>query len=105
MKPTLLNLRSMRDRDGKKFCIIDEVAPHWDSLAPQLDIPNIQINILRRDFATQCQRACENMFSMFVDMPGVTWKKLLDGLRNIDELVLAHRIELAYGVALSQDKE
>ena len=103
-KPTLLQLGSMQEEDGHKICIMDEVASQWDSLAPQLGIPSSQINILHRDCAMQCCTATRRMFSTWVDGADATWKQLLDGLRIIDQDVLAKRIEQVCRYVIPQEK-
>jgi hypothetical protein len=95
-RPSMLQLQSMRGRDGIEIRTIDNTASEWEHVAVALGFEPCTISILKKDNASNSLDGCYNMFATWVNRRhGVTWEALVDALRRADFEVLAHKIEAA----------
>lgn len=101
-RPTMLELQMMLDADSNEMRIVDEIAPRWDQVAIALEVDQLVINILTRNFPQNAQQACYKMLWQWLDCQAsqVSWGFLIDALCRADYKVLAKRIEAAKKITI-----
>jgi hypothetical protein len=97
--PSLGKLSLLRTAHGKKIKIIERVAPFWQSLGDQLDFDESgsKLKSIKADHSTS-EACCRAMFQHWLSGNGVTpcsWRKLIELLNDLDQVVLAQDIQNA----------
>ena len=94
----------MLDADSNEIRIIDEIAPCWGQVAIALEVDELYIKILKRDFSNNARLACYRMLLYWRDSQRiVSWGFLIDALSRADYKLLAKRIEAAKGIVMDLD--
>ena len=95
--PSLDELYCFRDKDGKRIKIMNTVQAKWQELACALCMGS-KVESIEKDTHSQTFSACRIMFTKWLDggyREPVTWKTLLDVLKDSDCFDLAKTVRVA----------
>ena len=92
-------LSNLKNKSGEKISIINKVAPCWSQFAAQLDFDREGscIQTIEKKCHWDPVACCEEMMKLWLKGKGsrqpVTWKLVVEILRDTDLNVLANQIE------------
>ena len=81
---------------GMSLKLINRVAGKWEEVAIRLHFSADRIEVLRRDSHHQCDPACRNMFTRWLDGEGReprTWGTLIATLNEANLSTVAHELD------------
>ena len=94
--PIELHQLDLLEENGSTVRIIDTVASKWDRIALRLHFSGHDISRIERDHEKSVVRACQAMFSEWLEGKGrqpITWNTLIEALKEAGFSQLASELE------------